>query len=170
MIALLSLLSACGGTTTQSPSHPTLATQVGYVHTPPPHTDSPLVGIYTTTITPHDLTSHPELMSPQGPGGINIVGTWTLVYKHNGSYTALNGNYTSGEQYIGSGFYSVTSNRLTILSDSKCLEFYVPLHGPEAEVGMFIWSLQGKILKLQAIQDLCAVRNVLFTTHPWVRV
>lgn len=168
VIAFLSLLGACGDT---APRHSSPMTQAVYVHTPPPHTDSPIVGIYTTTITSQDLVSYPELRTQSKiGGGTDIVGSWILTFESDGSYTALNGDYRSGEQYIGAGFFSVTHNHLTILSDSKCLEFYVPLHGLEAEIGMFTWSLNGKKLELQAIQDLCTVRNVLFTTHPWIKV
>lgn len=170
IIVLLSLEVACSGPTASSHPRTATATPAIYVHTPPPHTDSPLVGVYTTTITRRDLVSHPEFMEPQPPrGGMNILGTWKLYLKSDGNYIALNGNYWSGEQYVGTGFYTVTQNHLNILTDAKCLEFYVPFIGPSAESAMYTWSLQKNILKLQAIRDLCPVRNMVFTLHPWVK-
>src|SRR6266571_3021653 len=157
----------CGGTTAPAASSATPAPSLSTPTSQP--ISSPLAGTYTTTITSNDLASHPDLMQQQGPDGMDLLGTWILKFKGNSNWTALNGDYISGRQYIGSGLYKVTSTQLIVVTDSKCLEFYGSLFGPDAQTSTYQWTIEGQTFTLKTEQDLCAARKLIFTSHPWQR-
>jgi hypothetical protein len=168
LVVLMNVVVACGGATI--PASSSAATQTLSLSTPTGQpAPSPLAGTYTTTITRNDLASHPDLMEQQGPGGMDLLGTWVLKFNNNSNWTALNGDYISGRQYIGSGIFKVTSNQLTVVTDSKCLEFYGPLFGPDAQTSTYTWTISGQTLTLKTAQDLCAARKLIFTSHAWAR-
>lgn len=168
LIVLVNLLQACGNTTLPAAR---TAIPAPSLRTPTSQPiSSPLTGTYITTITNKDLASHPDLMQQQGPGGMDFLGTWTLRLNRNGNWTALNGDYISGRQYIGSGLYRATSTQLIVLTDSKCLEFYGLIFSPDAQTSTYKWTIAGQTLTLKTEEDQCAARKLIFTSHTWQRV
>ena len=168
LILLMVILAACqqavpSTTTVQITATPT---------TPTPDISSPLIGTYTTIITSRDVAGHPELNTgPQGQnaGGMALPGTWILTYRSDGIWLAQT-NFELGRQYIGTGKYSITQNQITLLTDSRCLEYYVPYYGPGAQSATYTWQLSGKTLVLQTASDLCLPRKIIMTSHPWMRL
>lgn len=160
----MSLLAACGNTPTTPPqsNHPAI-----WVHTPPPHTNSALVGTYTTTITKQDgiaLLSLPAVTFKDDAGTLGL-GLWIIQFRNDGYFTAESSYNNGPDVYVGFGQYVVTGNTLTV-SDAKCWEF----DGPRGQTAMYMWLLQGQKLILQVVgQDLCGTRKGLFTSHPLIR-
>ncbi len=140
--------------------------------TPPPAISSPLIGTYTTIITSQDVAGHPELDTSdmrENAGGMDLPGTWALTYRSDAVWLAQD-NHGWGRQYIGTGFYRITQNQVTLLTDSKCLEYYVPLYGPEAQSATYSWQLSGTTLVLQTANDFCLPRKIVLTSHHWTRL
>ena len=167
-VLLVLIPAACAQTTPSvSPVHKTNAPQV----TPTPHIVSPLLGAYTTTVTHQDVVGHPELdtgWQKGNAGGMALPGTWTLTFRSDGIWVAQDDN-EYGRQYIGTGMYIVTPNKVTLVTDSKCLEYYVPFYGPQAQSATYIWRLSGSKLVLQTTQDSCVPRKIVLSSHPWTR-
>ena len=167
LILLVVVLGAC-----QQAAPPTAPVQVTVVPTPPTSAiSSPLIGTYTTVITSQDVAGHPELdtgAQKENAGGMALPGTWVLTYRSDGIWLAQD-NQEWGRQYIGTGVYSITHNQVTLLTDSKCLEYYVPYYGPEAQSATYSWQLHGKVLVLQTGKDLCLPRKIVLSSHPWTR-
>jgi hypothetical protein len=153
---------ACSGNTAAPASRAT--PHVPFVHTPPVHPNSPLVGTYTTTITKRDgifLVDFPAV-SVQGDMGSLPIGNWMVEFRSDGYYTALGENSYSPAQYAGLGQYTVSGNHLTV-SDVKCEEF----DGHEGATATYAWELRGQVLTLKVVgADLCPTRELLFTSHP----
>ena len=162
---VVSLVVACSGNTVSPPSRS--AAPALFVHTPPAHVTSPLVGTYTTTITEQDgifMVIAPA-MTTKGNEGTVALGTWLIEFDSDGYYTALGNNSSTSEQYVGLGQYTVTANQLMV-SDAKCWEF----NGPKARTAMYSWTLEGRMLKLKVVGgDLCPAGKLLFTSHPLVK-
>ncbi|HLH60892.1 MAG TPA: hypothetical protein VKV20_04345 [Ktedonobacteraceae bacterium] len=140
--------------------------------TPTPNISSPLIGTYTTTVTSKDVAGHPELNTGymQGnAGGMAIPGMWYLTFRSDGIWIAQDNN-EYGRQYIGTGMFKIDGNRVMLLTDSKCLEYYVPLYGSNAQFATYTWQLQGNTLLLQTTGDLCLPRHIVLASHTWMRV
>jgi len=112
---------------------------------------TPLVGVYATTITKHDVASSQELNYE--------VGTWLITFQVGGTYVGLLGN----DPPI-MGQYTMTQD-LVILKNSACIQSA----GPGAETGTYTWTLKGNMLTLKVVSDLCPYRKLLATAHPLLR-
>jgi hypothetical protein len=168
LVLLLFVLEACQQA---APSVGSVQATV-VLTTPPPAISSPLIGTYTTIITSQDLAGHPELDTSdmrENAGGMDLPGTWTLTYRSDAVWLAQD-NRGWGRQYIGTGFYRITQNQVTLLTDSKCLEYYVPYYGPEAQSATYRWQLSGTTLVLQTANDFCLPRKIVLTSHHWTRL
>lgn len=97
-----------------------------------------------------------------------LPGTWILTFRSDGVWIAED-SVGYGRQYIGTEVYTVVQNQVTLKTDSKCLEYYVPYYGPEAQSATYIWRLSGQKLILQTARDLCAPRKIVLASHPWTR-
>ena len=140
--------------------------------TPTPDISSPLIGTYTTTITGQDIVDHPELDTGDqkgNAGGMALRGIWTLIYRSDGIWIAQDNN-EYGRQYIGTGHFSVSDHQVMLLTDSKCLEYYVPYYGVGAQFATYTWQLNGTTLTLRTASDLCTPRHIVLASHPWNRV
>jgi WD40 repeat protein len=116
-------------------------------------TTSPLVGNYATTITPDDIPKdYPELSGN--------VGAWIITFANDGSYAV----FSHGQQ-LTEAMYKVTQNQLTITDNTRCIQLY----GPNAATGTYTWMLEGKMLTLKAVQDICLDQKLVLSTHPWVK-
>jgi hypothetical protein len=149
LVLLPVVLVACQQVAPAASSVP--ATVVPTLPTPTPNISSPLIGTYITTITSHDVAGHPELdtgSQKENAGGMSLPGMWYLTYRSDGIWIAQ-GSAEWGRQYIGTGVYKITQNQVTLLTDSKCLEYYVPYFGPGAQSATYSWQLSGKTLLLQ---------------------
>jgi hypothetical protein len=167
LILLTVVLVACQQVIPTNRSVPVTAVPTS----PAQNISSPLIGTYTTTITSRDVTGHPELDtgSQKGnAGGMALPGTWTLTYRSDSIWIAQ-ADAEWGRQYIGTGHYSITRNQVTFLTDSKCLEYYVPYYGPGAQSAIYSWQLRGETLVLQTANDLCLPRKIVLASHPWTR-
>jgi len=166
LVLFLCMLAAC------SNAAPSVQPRVSASPTPMPVAiSSALLGTYTTTIVERDVASHPELDTAwQGTnaGGMALPGTWILTFRSDGVWIAED-SVGYGRQYIGTGIYTVTQNQVTLKTDSKCLEYYVPYYGPEAQSATYIWRLSGQKLILQTVRDLCTPRKIVLVSHPWTR-
>jgi len=164
LFLVMSLLAACSGAT--SPSglriHPTATPTSVMIH-------SPLVGTYVTTITPKDVAGHLEFYNPSSPSStpINLPGLWVLTFRNDGIWIAQ-GSTELNNQYIGTGHYRVTPSQVTLVTDARCLEYYVPYDGPQAQSATYTWRIRGKTLVLQTAQDFCAPRKIVLSSHPWM--
>jgi hypothetical protein len=169
IIVLTSALGACGNDSPAAPARTVRTpTPVNILAATPTVVSSPLLGTYTTTIVMHDVASVPYFTTGNNGnvGGMDLLGEWTLNFKSDGYFLAFNGLYYSGEQYIGTGTYAVTGNRLTFTKDAKCWEFY----GLDANQATYTWALRGNTtLTFHTASDLCAARLVVLTSHPWQR-
>ncbi|HJT58842.1 MAG TPA: hypothetical protein VJ761_20195 [Ktedonobacteraceae bacterium] len=131
--------------------------------------NSPLVGTYTTTITAKDVAGHREFDNtslPPSSTTMYLPGLWVLTFRNDGIWIAQ-GSTNLNNQYIGTGRYQVTASQVTLVTDSKCLEYYVPYYGASAQSATYTWSIHGGRLLLQTAQDLCAPRKIVLSSHPW---
>ncbi len=168
LVLLVVVLAAC---TQAAPSGGPVRSTLAPA-TPTPHISSPLIGTYTTTITSRDVAGHPELdtgFMKENAGGMALRGTWILIYRSDGIWIAQD-SAEWGRQYIGTGVYSISGNQVTLLTDSKCLEYYVPLYGTDAQSATYTWQLSGKTLVLRTARDLCLPREIVLASHPWTRL
>jgi len=166
LFLLMSLLGACRGATSSPASsgfsrHPT-ATPTSFMM------NSSLVGTYATTITRKDVVGHPEFYDPSFPSSTSMYlpGLWVLTFRNDGIWIAQ-ASTDINRQYIGTGRYQVTPSQVTVVTDSKCLEYYVPYYGPQAQSATYTWRIRGKMLVLQTAQDLCAPRKIVLSSHSW---
>ena len=165
LFLLMSLLAACSGATSSPASgvriHPTATPTSDMIH-------SPLVGIYVTTITPKDVAGHLEFYDPAAPSSTSMYlpGLWVLTFRTDGIWIAQ-GSTDLNNQYIGTGHYQVTPSQVTFVTDARCLEYYVPYYGSQAQSATYTWRIRGKTLVLQAAQDPCAPRKIVLSSHPW---
>ncbi len=163
---LLMILAACqqAGPSTA----PIRSTAVPHTPTAIPAISSQLIGLYTTTITSRDVAGHPELDTAgmkENAGGMALPGTWTLSYRSDGIWLAQD-SIEWGRQYIGTGPFSVSKNQVTLVNDSKCLEYY----GLQAQSATYSWRLSGDKLVLQTASDFCLPRKIVLVSHPWTRL
>lgn len=93
---------------------------------------------------------------------------WSLTYRSDGIWIAQDNN-EYGRQYIGTGVFKIAGNQVTLLTDSKCLEYYVPYFGSEAQFATYTWQLHGNTLVLQTARDLCLPRHIVLASHTWMR-
>ena len=157
-------LSACANTAT-NPATPTPTSVATHMITPTPTStpvSSPILGVYTSTITRKDIDST-DLTRNAAAGSDVQPGTWVLTFRSDGYYTAFGGIYPYGTSYIGAGPYILAQNQLTLV-DGKCQEFYF-----DGRVGTYSWSLQGNALILKMVGDTCTARILVMTSHPWIR-
>lgn len=140
--------------------------------TPTPDISSPLLGTYTTAIIGQDIAGYPELDTgnmKENAGGMALRGQWVLDYRSDGIWLAQD-NAEWGRQYIGTGHYSITDHQVTLLTDSKCLEYYVPYYGAAAQSATYSWQLSGTTLTLHTASDLCIPRRIVLESHSWTRI
>jgi hypothetical protein len=163
LFLLISLLVACSGATSSSGVriHPT-ATPTSIMM------NSPLIGTYVTTITRKDVAGHLEFYDPSSPSSTSMYlpGLWVLTFRNDGIWIAQ-GSTDLNNQYIGTGHYQVTPSQVTLVTDARCLEYYVPYYGSQAQSATYTWRIRGKTLVLQTAQDLCAPRKIVLSSHPW---
>ena len=168
LFLLTSLLAACSGATSVPAS-----SHVNILPTATPTSfgvNSPLVGTYTTTITPKDVAGHREFDNtslPPSSTTMYLPGLWVLTFRNDSIWIAQ-GSTNLNNQYIGTGKYQVTPSQVTLVTDSKCLEYYVPYYGASAQSATYTWSIHGERLLLQTAQDLCAPRKIVLSSHPWM--
>ena len=112
---------------------------------------TPLVGVYTTTITKSDVASSRELSSE--------IGTWLITFQVSGTYVALLGN----DPPI-MGQYTMTQDRV-MLKNPACIQSA----GPSAETGTYTWTLKKNMLTLKEVSDLCPYRKLVATAHPLLK-
>ena len=162
LILLMSLLAACSGAASSPASSglsisPTATPTTSVVN-------SPLAGTYTTTITPRDVAGQLEFDNQSSPTNTSMYlpGPWVLTFRHDGVWIAQ-ANTDLNNQYIGTGSYQVTGSQVTLVTDSKCLEYY----GPEAQSATYAWHLHGTTLVILTASDLCAPRKIVLSSHPW---
>lgn len=167
-ITLIGLLAACSGQGFSASSRP--ATPVVLTRTPPRQPLLPLIGTYTTTLTPGDIVAFTSgasfTLTTKGYKVALAASTWVLRFSNDGSITALSGQYGPAATYVILGQYAVSQQRLRVKLDAKCSEFY----GPDATSALYTWHLQGQTLTFTlAGQDLCPARELLLTRHPWLK-
>lgn len=92
-----------------------------------------------------------------------------LTYRSDGIWIAQDNN-EYGRQYIGTGHFNISDHQVTLLTDSKCLEYYVPYYGTGAQSATYAWQLSGTTLTLRTASDLCTPRHIVLASHPWTRV
>lgn len=97
-----------------------------------------------------------------------LPGTWTSTFRSDGIWVAQDDN-EYGRQYIGTGMYTVPPNEVTLVTDSKCLGYYVPYYGSQAQSATYTWRLSGSKLILQTTQDFCVPRKIVLSSHPLTR-
>ena len=167
-ILLIGLLAACSSQGSSPSSQP--ATPVALTRTPPHQPHLSLIGTYTTTLTPGDIAAFSSGASftwtTKGYKVALAASTWVLRFSSDGSIRALGGHYAPAATYVILGQYMVSQQRLTVILDAKCSEFY----GLDATSARYIWRLQGQRLTCTlAGQDLCPARELLLTRHPWLK-
>ena len=167
-IALIGLLAACSSQGFSPSSRP--ATPVALTRTPPHQPHLPLIGMYTTTLTPADIAAFSGgasfALTTKGYKVALAASTWVLRFSSDGSITALSGHYAPAATYVSLGQYMVSHQRLTVTLDAKCAEFY----SLDATSARYTWRLQGQLLTFTVEgQDLCPARELLLTRHPWLK-
>ena len=147
VLILANLLASCSSTssTLTASARATMAASL------PRAPVTPLVGVYTTTITKHDIASSQELN--------NEVGTWLITFQVSGMYVGLLGN----DPPI-MGQYTMTQDQV-ILKNLACIQSA----GPAAETGTYTWTLKGNMLTLKVVSDLCPYRKLVATAHPLLK-
>jgi len=67
--------------------------------------------------------------------------------------------------------YKVKQNQVTIINDATCIDFGQSEGTPgiSTGTGTYTWTLNGKILTLKAVYDPCSPRELVLSTHPWVK-
>jgi hypothetical protein len=167
-ISLIGLLAACNGQGFSASSQP--ATPVALTRTPQRQPLLPLIGTYTTTLTPDDVAAFTSgasfTLTTKGYKVALAASMWVLRFSTDGSLTALSGQYAPAATYVILGQYTVIQQRLKVTLDAKCSEFY----GPDATIALYTWHLQGqRITFTLAGQDRCPARELLLTRHPWLK-
>ena len=147
VLILANLLAACSGTSSilTASARATMAASL------PRAPVTPLVGVYTTTITKDDVASS------HGPNG--EVGTWLITFQVGGTYVGLVG---SDAPIMGQ--YTMTQDQV-VLKNLTCLQSA----GPGAETGTYTWTLKGNMLTLKVVSDLCPYRKLVATAHPLLK-
>ncbi len=158
LLMLMTLvLVACGGN--QKTSSPTTATPTVPARTPTPTATSvvitsPIVGTYAVTITQADIPND----------SLAVPGHWMITFTNDGRYTVI----LEGAPH-SVGTYQVKNQQLTIINDSRCIEFGQSEGISDAGTGTYTWMLNGKMLTLKAVTDTCSPRKLVLSTHPWVK-
>jgi hypothetical protein len=153
VLLLVSLLAACGGSAASAPaSSPTKTVPVS---TPTPTREvitSPIVGIYSTTITKQDIASmHASTLD---------IGDHMWSFNDNSTYSWQQFGPNGGTDR---GTYQVSQGALSITDSSYCADQW------NAPTGTYSWVLKGNMLILQAKDDGCLDRKIVLTTHPLLR-
>ena len=158
LVVLLSfVLGACGSSQTASSPTPTATARP----TPTPTRvviASPLVGDYASTITKADIPKNDPILS------LVMLGHWEIIFANDGGYDV----FFEGAPHTH-GTYQVKQNQLTFTGDSRCIEIGQEFGLSDAGTGTYTWRLEGKMLFLKAVSDTCSPRNLVFSTHPWVK-
>jgi len=147
VLILANLLASCGGTSSTSTASAGATIAASLPRAPV----TPLVGVYTTTITKDDVASSHGLN--------NEVGTWLITFQVGGTYVGLVGSDTPIM-----GQYTMRQDQV-VLKNLACLQS----SGPGAEAGTYTWTLKGKMLTLKVVSDLCPYRKLLATAHPLLK-
>jgi hypothetical protein len=107
-------------------------------------------GTYVTTITQEDSSKY------------SIIGTWELTLDEDNHWSAT---------YLGSvvaeGRYTLTPDQIVFTHEKGVYTHTCTSIG--AETGTYKWAFDGETLTLITIEDECADRNEVWTTHPWTR-
>ena len=147
VLILANLLAACSGTssTLTASARATMAASL------PRAPVTPLVGVYTTTITKDDVASSHELN--------NKVGSWLITFQVGGTYVGL------------VGYDAPIMGQYTMRQDQVVLKNLICLQGagPGAETGTYTWTLKGNMLTLKVVSDLCPYRKLVATAHPLLK-
>jgi len=111
---------------------------------------SPFLGIYTINISENEIQEG----NPSGSSSI-LAGTWEFNLYENGVYLM-----TLDGQHVAEGKCIFTDNQV----------FFTDERGKLACdcAGIYKWSVDGKSLKLEKIEDQCNKRNFILTHHPWI--
>lgn len=140
------LLWTCGGAETESES----AIEEAVPGAEPeaasgPAAEATIAGsTLTTTISVEEAGEDPE-----------TVGTWELVLADDGSYTVRQNETVAVE-----GTYGIEADRITLTDTGgphMCEEY------PE---GTYRWSIAGDEVVMTVVDDECAPRVLVLTTHP----
>ena len=153
VLLLVSLLAACGGGAASTPAPS--PTKTVSVSTPTPTREvitSPIVGIYSTTITKQDIASmHASTLD---------IGDHMWSFNGNSTYSWQQFGPNGG---IDRGTYQVSQGALSITDSSYCADQW------NAPTGTYSWVLKGNMLILQAKDDGCLNRKIILTAHPLLR-
>jgi hypothetical protein len=116
---------------------------------------SDLVGEYTVIISRDDI----PLSLIGGPG---LVGDWHIVFAPDGTYSAS--RLDLGSMVYGT--YAVDGQTMTVTDEAGLLSCSNPQpNGAPALTATYSWELLGARLQLEAIEESCATREILFTTR-----
>jgi hypothetical protein len=161
LLVLTVLVTACGSTTAANPTPSTTPTTAAKIPSPTNTSvviSSPIVGTYSLTISLKDVTSKPEL----GPH----VGKWTLTLNNDGSDRLRHTDpITDALIEVVYGTYQLSPGQVSF-TDDTCVQLY----GPDAATGTYNWTLQGKTLILRTKVEKCSIRQLVLTSHPWLKV
>jgi hypothetical protein len=108
-------------------------------------------GTYVTTITQEDSSRY------------SIVGTWELTLAEDNRWSASHLGRSVAE-----GHYSLTPDQIVFTHEKGPYTDTCTNIG--AETGIYKWTFDGQALTLTTIEDECADRNEVWTTHPWSKV
>lgn len=147
VLILANLLAACSGTS----STLTASARATMTASLPRAPVTPLVGVYTTTITKDDVASSHGLNSE--------VGIWLITFQVGGTYVGF-----VGSEAPIMGQYTMKQDQV-ILKNLTCLQSA----GPSAETGTYAWTLKGNMLTLKVVSDLCPYRKLVATAHPLLK-
>jgi hypothetical protein len=153
VLLLVSLLSACGNGAAFTPA--SAPTQTVLASTPTLTHDvitSPVVGIYSLTITRQDIASMPARSFNRG--------TYTIIFRDDSTYMMIK-NGSNGD--IIFGYYLVLPGELSLTDLRECGGLW------NAPTGTYSWMLKGNMLILQAIDDGCLDRQFVLESHPLLR-
>jgi hypothetical protein len=150
-------LVGCGGTApTPAAEAPTATSAPEQAVATPTAPLQPPDGTYTTTITEAELSpSVPEQFVCENAGTFTLTVSgdqWSL------SQVAAPGCTVADPE--NSGSWEFSSNQVTFHDNQSfgCSLAYT-----------YQWSFEGTELRFTTVEDNCAPRVVLFSTHPWVR-
>lgn len=116
---------------------------------------SDLVGEYTVTIIEDDV----PLNLIGGPG---LVGDWKITFAPGGAYSIERMDLGT----MVTGTYTVDGQTVTVTDEAGLLSCANPQpDGSSAPTATYSWELIGERLQLQAIEENCATRQLLFTTR-----
>ncbi|MBA2278503.1 MAG: hypothetical protein H0W06_12155 [Chloroflexia bacterium] len=101
-------------------------------------------------------------------GGPNLIGRWRVEFRDDGTYAGIREDIG---QVVG-GSWEVDGDQLTITDETGPSSCAAPQPGSidteDAASGMYRWERAEDRLTLEAVEESCALRQLLLTTRPLV--